>query len=659
MKNENIHKIAGTLRGLSMDMVQKANSGHPGMPMGMADVAAVLFQEFLKFNPGNPAWQDRDRFVLSGGHGSALLYALLHLYGYELSMEDLENFRQWGSKTPGHPEYRDTPGVETTTGPLGQGVANAVGMAIAESHLAARFNKKGHKIVRHRTYVMAGDGDLQEGVSHEALSLAGHLKLNRLVLLYDSNRITIDGKTDISDSTNVAQRFKSYGWKVIRADGHKIDKIRKALKKAKKSSRPVIIIFKTIIGYGSPNKQNTSSVHGSPLGEEELLLTKKNLGLPEESFYVPDEVYDITRQRKAKGEEKEKKWKHKLEHYKNAFPAKYELWENVMNKVTETEKFSHFPAGKAMATRKASGKIIDILIDQIPSLFGGSADLTPSNNTRSDKQEDYSATNRKGNYMHYGIREFAMGAIMNGMALHGGLIPYGGTFFVFSDYMRSAIRMAALMKIQTIYVFTHDSIGLGEDGPTHQPVEHLAALRAIPGLVSFRPMDANETIMGWKVALGRTEGPTALVLSRQSLPVYDRKEEIALCRGAAKGAYVITEDPDYDTILMASGSEVHLIMEAKKILNEKGIKIRVVSVPSLDLFREQDQAYRDSILPPQITRRLAIEAGVKSDWYPYVGQEGIIMGIERFGASAPASVLFKEYGITTENVVKEVLENLK
>ncbi len=659
MKNENIHKIAGTLRGLSMDMVQKANSGHPGMPMGMADVAAVLFQEFLKFNPGNPAWQDRDRFVLSGGHGSALLYALLHLYGYELSMEDLENFRQWGSKTPGHPEYRDTPGVETTTGPLGQGVANAVGMAIAESHLAARFNKKGHKIVRHRTYVMAGDGDLQEGISHEALSLAGHLKLNRLVLLYDSNRITIDGKTDISDSTNVAQRFKSYGWKVIRADGHKVDKIRKALKKAKKSSRPVIIIFKTIIGYGSPNKQNTSSVHGSPLGEEELLLTKKNLGLSEESFYVPDEVYDITRQRKAKGEEKEKKWKHKLEHYKNAFPAEYELWENVMNKVTETEKFSHFPARKAMATRKASGKIIDILIDQIPSLFGGSADLTPSNNTRSDEQEDYSATNRKGNYMHYGIREFAMGAIMNGMALHGGLIPYGGTFFVFSDYMRSAIRMAALMKIQTIYVFTHDSIGLGEDGPTHQPVEHLAALRAIPGLVSFRPMDANETIMGWKVALGRTEGPTALVLSRQSLPVYDRKEEIALCRGAAKGAYVITEDPDYDTILMASGSEVHLIMEAKKILNKKGIKIRVVSVPSLDLFREQDQAYRDSILPPQITRRLAIEAGVKSDWYPYVGQEGIIMGIERFGASAPASVLFKEYGITTEDIVKEVLENLK
>ncbi len=653
MKNHKLRLIAHTIRALSMDMVQKANSGHPGLPLGMADVAAVLFQEFLRFNPGNPQWQNRDRFVLSGGHGSAMLYALLHLYGYDLSMEDLKNFRQWESKTPGHPEYNHTPGVETTTGPLGQGVANAVGMAIAAAHLSARFNKEGYPLIAHKTYVMAGDGDLQEGISHEALSLAGHLKLKDLILLYDSNDITIDGSTSLSDSTKVKKRFESYGWKVLKTSGHDYDSIRKALKKAQKSDKPVLIVCRTVIGFGSPGKAGTSAVHGSPLGEEEVLLTKRNLGISEKEFFVPDEVYKWTEKRKKKGEKLEKQWKELYQSYTGAFPGMTKEWDATFD-MPEFSVPEAFPPGNEMATRKASGKVLEQILPAVPALFGGSADLTPSNNTLTPLHTGFSADYYQGNYLHYGVREFAMGAIMNGLALYGGVIPYGGTFFVFSDYMRPAVRMAALMQLQVVYVFTHDSVGLGEDGPTHQPVEHLAALRAIPGLVTFRPMDANETLTGWKIALQRKEGPTALVLSRQKLPVVDRNE-LNSCENAAKGAYILTEDEDFDMILMASGSEVHLLLEAKKKLNGKNIKVRVVSMPSMELFEAAGSDYRESILPAHITRRFAVEAGIAMPWYRYVGQEGKILSLEHFGASAPGDILFGEYGFTVEKIVETVI----
>ena len=656
MKNESLKQIANTVRGLSIDCVQKANSGHPGLPMGMADVSAVLFNEFLKFNPKNSNWFNRDRFVLSGGHGSALLYSLLHLYGYELSLDDLKQFRQWGSKTPGHPEYQDTPGVETTTGPLGQGLANAVGMALAEAHLASKYNKKGLKVIKHHTYTMLGDGDLQEGVSHEACSFAGHNKLDKLIALYDANDITIDGKIDLSYSEDVEKRFKAYNWHVQKIDGHDFDAIRKALKKAKKSKKPSLIICKTIIGFGSPNKQGTSHVHGSPLGVEEVKLTKENLGIPQDDFYVSEAVYELTQKKIEKGAKKEAKWDTKYATYKSEFPEEFlELSNRIKNEIPELD-IPLFEPGTKLATRSASGKVLNYLAENLPSLVGGSADLTPSNNTLAESQIPFSSKNHAGNYIHYGIREFGMGAIMNGLALHGGVIPYGGTFFVFSDYMRSAIRMAALMELQTIYVFTHDSIGLGEDGPTHQPVEHLTSLRAIPNLVSFRPMDANETIMGWKVALERKEGPTALILTRQGLPIIDRtKEGITDCQAADRGGYVLTQDEDFDTILLASGSEVSLILEAKEQLNKKGIKVRVVSMPSMELFDMQSDKFKENVLPNKVTKRVAVEAGASLSWYKYVGLEGKVIGLDRFGASAPIDVLYTKFGITADKVTEAVL----
>jgi len=655
MNNKNLQKIANTIRGLAMDGVQKANSGHPGLPMGMADVGAVLFSEFLKFNPKNPDWFNRDRFVLSGGHGSMLLYSLLHLYGYDLALNDLEDFRQWHSKTPGHPEWQDTPGVETTTGPLGQGVANAVGMALAESQLAARYNKKDHKIIKHYTYTMLGDGDLQEGISHEALAFAGHHKLGKLIALYDANNITIDGEIDLSYSEDVKKRFKSYGWQVLKVDGHDFKSIKKALKKAKKSTLPSILICKTIIGYGSPNKQGKSAAHGAPLGVEEIKLTKDILGIPQKDFYVSDEVYALTQKAIEKGRKKEDKWIEKCSIYEAEYKELYKDFIQSVKGIVPSLDIPKFNHGTSLATRSASGKTLDYLAENIPALIGGSADLSPSNNTRAKSQESYSKKNKAGKYIHYGVREFGMGAIMNGMALHGGLIPYGGTFFVFSDYMRSAIRMAALMEQRVVYVFTHDSIGLGEDGPTHQPVEHLASLRAIPNLVNFRPMDANETAIGWKIALERKTGPTALILTRQGLPIIDRKAKgITDCHAAENGGYVLTQDNDFDSILIASGSEVEIALKAKEILNKKGLKVRVVSMPSTDLFDEQSDKYRENVLPVAITKRVAVEAAASMSWYKYTGLNGKIIGLDRFGASAPIDKLYQEFGITAEKVVEAV-----
>lgn len=656
MQNDDLRLIANTVRGLSIDCVQKANSGHPGLPMGMADVGAILFSEFIKFNPKNPDWFNRDRFVLSGGHGSALLYSLLHLYGYDLTLDDLKQFRQWGSKTPGHPELQDTPGVETTTGPLGQGVANAVGMALAEAHLAAKFNRKGHKVVKHYTYSMLGDGDLQEGVSHEACSFAGHNGLDKLIVMYDANDITIDGKTNLSFSEDVSKRFKAYNWHVQKIDGHNFDAIRKALKKAKKSKKPSLIICKTIIGFGSPNKQGTSGVHGSPLGVDEVKITKEALGISQKDFYVPESVYEMTKKNLEKGTKKEAKWQTKCENYKLGFANDYADLSKTINGDLPELDIPLFESGTSLATRSASGKILDYLAANIPTLIGGSADLTPSNNTRAKSQVPFSKKNKSGNYIHYGVREFGMGAIMNGLALHGGIIPYGGTFFVFSDYMRSAIRMAALMELQSIYIFTHDSIGLGEDGPTHQPVEHLTSLRAIPNLINFRPMDANETVMGWKVALERKEGPTALILTRQKLPTIDRTAEgITDCQAADRGGYVLTQDDDFDTILIASGSEVTIALEAKELLNKKGAKVRVVSMPSTELFDMQSDKFKENVLPANITKRVAVEAGASLSWYKYVGLGGKIIGLDRFGASAPIEILYEQFGLTAKKVAEAAL----
>ena len=651
MKNEILKQVANTVRGLSMDAIQKANSGHPGLPMGMADVSAVLFSEFLNFNPKNPDWADRDRFVLSGGHGSMLLYSLLHLYGYDLSLDDIKEFRQWHSKTPGHPEVQDTVGVETTTGPLGQGIANAVGMAMAETMLAGKYNSS-KEVVNHYTYSMLGDGDLQEGVSHEACAFAGHHKLGKLIAFYDSNDITIDGSTELSFTEDTRKRFEAYHWQVLEIDGHNFDEIRAAIKEAQAdSNKPTLIITKTIIGFGSPNKQGTHDVHGAPLGAEEVVLSKENLGIPQKDFYVSDEVFEFTIGIGNKGAEKETAWNTKVEELKAKDIAMHQEFIDAINNKLPAIDYPFFEAGEKVATRSASGKILNAIAPQISTLVGGSADLTPSNNTRAGSQETYSPENRAGNYIHYGIREFGMGAIMNGMALHGGVVPYAGTFFVFSDYMRSSIRMAALMGLRVIYVFTHDSIGLGEDGPTHQPVEHLASLRAIPNLLNLRPMDANETSVAWKIALENTKGPSTLVLTRQGLPTIARNgETVAFCTEAAKGGYVLTEDKDFDLILIASGSEVEVVLEAKKILNGFNRKVRVVSMMSTDLFDAQSEEYRNEVLPPEKMMRIAVEAAASMSWYKYVGLKGEVVGIDTFGASAPINVLYKEYGITAENV---------
>lgn len=651
--------IANTIRGLSVDGVAAANSGHPGMPLGMADVCAVLWSEHMNFNPKNPKWLNRDRFILSAGHGSMLIYSLLHLYGYDLSMDDLKAFRQWGSKTPGHPENFITAGVETTTGPLGQGVANAVGFALAEASLAARYNREGSEIIDHYTYVVAGDGCLQEGISHEACSFAGHNKLGKLIMLYDSNNITIDGPTHISFTEDTRKRFEAYGWQVLEIDGHDYDQINAAIAEAKKEkSKPSIIICKTIIGFGSPNRAGTSKAHGEPFPAEEIELMKEKLGLPKDkSFFVPNEISDLRAKTQEKGENLENQWNELWENYKNKNQeAAKELENSIKGEISkEALDIPQFGSEKAIATRSASGTVLNHIAKYIPQLMGGSADLTPSNNTLPAGEESFSPENPKGRYIRYGVREHGMAAIMNGMALHGGVLPYSGTFFVFSDYMRPAMRMSALMEQQVVYVLTHDSIGLGEDGPTHQPEAHLWAYRMIPNMTVIRPMDANETAEAWKSALKNKKGPTCLVLTRQNLPVYDRAGlGWAKSEEAQKGGYVLCEDKDFEAIIIATGSEVELAVEAKAKLNEQGIKVRIVSMPSTNIFDEQPQEYKESVLPKNILKRVAVEAGVTLGWYKYVGLEGRVIGLDRFGASAPYKTLYKEFGITTDAIVEAV-----
>ena len=651
--------IANTIRGLSVDGVAAANSGHPGMPLGMADVCAVLWSEHMNFNPKNPKWLNRDRFILSAGHGSMLIYSLLHLYGYDLSMDDLKAFRQWGSKTPGHPENFVTAGVETTTGPLGQGVANAVGFALAEASLAARYNREGSEIIDHYTYVVAGDGCLQEGISHEACSFAGHNKLGKLIMLYDSNNITIDGPTHISFTEDTRKRFEAYGWQVLEIDGHDYDQINAAIAEAKKEkSKPSIIICKTIIGFGSPNRAGTSKAHGEPFPAEEIELMKEKLGLPKDkSFFVPDEISDLRAKTQEKGESLENKWNELWGNYKNKNQeAAKELENSIKGEISkEALDIPQFGSEKAIATRSASGTVLNHIAKYIPQLMGGSADLTPSNNTLPAGEESFSPENPKGRYIRYGVREHGMAAIMNGMALHGGVLPYSGTFFVFSDYMRPAMRMSALMEQQVVYVLTHDSIGLGEDGPTHQPEAHLWAYRMIPNMTVIRPMDANETAEAWKSALKNKKGPTCLVLTRQNLPVYDRAGlGWAKSEEAQKGGYVLCEDKDFEAIIIATGSEVELAVEAKAKLNEQGVKVRIVSMPSTNIFDKQPQEYKESVLPKNILKRVAVEAGVTLGWYKYVGLEGRVIGLDRFGASAPYKTLYKEFGITTDAIVEAV-----
>ncbi len=669
MKNKELKLIANTVRGLSIDAIQKANSGHPGLPMGMADVATVLFSEYLNFNPDDTHWINRDRFILSGGHGSMLLYSLLHLFGYDLSLDDIKDFRQWGSKTPGHPEYKHTPGIETTTGPLGQGLANGVGMAIAESHLSSltgyKLKPKGKKskLIDHYTYVFAGDGDMEEGISHEVCSLAGHLGLGKLIVFYDYNNITIDGKLSLSSNDNVRKRFEAYGWEVLDIDGHDYKSIKKGIDDALLiKDKPKIIITHTIIGYGSPNKAGTSGVHGSPLGLDEIKLTKENLGLPLKDFYVSKEVCKLTNTIVRKNKGVYAKWNTLYDNFVKKHKKKSRLLDEIINKEYDPGIFDwkRYDFPESIATRSASLIVLEKIFDSIPSLIGGSADLTPSNKTKTKNAVDFTKDSRKGKYIHYGIREHGMASIMNGIALYSGFIPYGGTFLVFSDYMRPAIRMAALMGIQTIFVFTHDSIGLGEDGPTHQPVEQISSLRLIPGLVNFRPMDAAETVIGWKVAVERKQGPTSLILSRQNLPVYLRKRgAFADASKAEKGGYVLTQDKNYQVILIASGSEVEIAVNAKKILNEKGIKVRVVSMPSQELFDLQTRAYQNSVLPVRFKSRIAIEAGSTATWLKYTGDNGRVIGLNHFGASAPYRELYEKYDITETHIVKTALEMIK
>ena len=659
--------LANAIRVLSMDAVQKANSGHPGAPMGMADIAEVLWRDFLKHNPTNPKWADRDRFVLSNGHGSMLIYSLLHLTGYDLSIEDLKQFRQLHSKTPGHPEYGYAPGVETTTGPLGQGITNAVGMAIVEKTLAGQFNREGHEIVDHYTYAFLGDGCLMEGISHEACSLAGTLGLGKLIAFYDDNNISIDGHVDGWFSDDTAQRFEAYGWQVIRnVDGHDAEQIKFAIENAKaEKDRPTLIICKTIIGYGSPNKSASHDCHGAPLGNEEIELTRKALNWTYAPFEIPADVY-AQWDAKAKGAEQERAWDAKFAAYEAAYP---ELAAEFKRRVSGelpanwaqesqafVEKLQANPA--AIASRKASQNAIEAYAHVLPELLGGSADLASSNLTLWSGSKPIRADhNVDGNYINYGVREFGMSAIMNGIALHGGFIPYGATFLMFYEYAHNAVRMAALMKQRSIFVYTHDSIGLGEDGPTHQPVEQTASLRYIPNLETWRPADQVESAVAWKAAIERKEGPSALIFTRQNLQQQPRNA--AQLADIARGGYILKDCAGTpDLIFIATGSEVELAVKAAEVLEAEGKKVRVVSMPSTNVFDKQDAAYREAVLPKAVTKRVAIEAQLSDFWYKYVGFEGKIVGMNSFGESAPANELFKLFGFTVENVVAKAKEIL-
>jgi len=653
-------RAINAIRFLSADAVQTANSGHPGMCMGAAPLIYTIWMRHMRFNPRDPSWPDRDRFVLSGGHGSMLIYSMLYLTGYDLTLEQIKRFRQWNSGTPGHPEYGVTPGVEVTTGPLGQGVGNAVGLAIAERHLAATFNRPGHEVVDHYTFVIASDGDLMEGISYEASSLAGHLGLGKLIVLYDDNRISIDGETSLTFTEDVLARFEAQNWHVQRVqDGNDVEAIDRAIARGKEDPRPSLIACRTHIGYGFPTIQDSAASHGAPPGEEELRGAKERLGWPTEpKFYVPEEALQHFRQAIERGERVENEWRERFESYRQEFPDLAREFERRMQRRLPEgwdERIPSFaPDPKGMATRVASGEVLNAIAGLMPELFGGSADLTPSNKTWIEGSSSFQRDSPEGRNVHYGVREHAMGAITNGLAVHGGLRPFAGTFFIFSDYMRPAIRLSAMSHYPSIWWFTHDSIGLGEDGPTHQPIEHLASLRAIPNLCVIRPADANEVAEAWRVALQRVDRPTALIFTRQRVPVIDRSR-YASAAGLSRGAYVLADLPDGagdpQIVLMASGSEVHLILEAGERLAEEGTRVRVVSFPSWDLFEEQPAEYRNSVLPPSVRARLAVEAGVSQGWRRWVGPDGQTISIEEFGKSAPYKVLFEKFGFTVENVV--------
>ncbi|MDZ5711823.1 transketolase [Jeotgalibacillus haloalkalitolerans] len=662
MFNKTDDLAINTIRTLSIDAIDKANSGHPGLPMGAAPFAYTLWTQFMNHNPKNPDWFDRDRFVLSAGHGSMLLYSLLHLSGYDLSLDEIKNFRQWGSKTPGHPEFKHTKGVEATTGPLGQGIGMAVGMAMAEKHLSAKFNRDDFNVVDHYTYTLCGDGDLMEGVSSEAASLAGHLKLDKLIVLYDSNDISLDGDLDRSFSESVKKRFESYNWQYIRVDdGNDVAEVADAIKAAKADSdRPTMIEIKTVIGFGSPNRAGTSKAHGAPLGNEESILAKKAYQWEaEEAFYVPDEVYKRFEELVVdNGAEKEKEWNEKFENYKSAYPELAQELEDAMNgKLADNwdKDLPVYEEGKSLASRASSGEVLNAISKTVPTLFGGSADLAGSNNTMMKDEADFTPETPEGRNIWFGVREFAMGTALNGMALHGGLRVYGGTFFVFSDYVRPAIRLSALMGVPVTYVFTHDSIAVGEDGPTHEPIEQLPSLRAMPGLSVIRPADGNEVAAAWKLSMEAQDHPTTLVLTRQGLPTMPGSAENAY-EGVKKGAYVLSpsEKGEADVLLLASGSEVGLAYEAQQSLREKNIDAAVVSMPSWDRFEQQSADYKQSVLPKNVKKRFALEMASPLGWERYTGDEGEVLGIDTFGASAPGGTVLEEYGFTVENVVKRV-----
>jgi transketolase len=651
-----------TLRFLAVDMVQKANSGHPGLPMGSASMAYALWDRSLKFNPRDPRWPDRDRFVLSAGHGCALQYALLHVTGYDLPLEELKRFRQWGSRTPGHPEYGKTPGIEATTGPLGQGLANGVGMAIAEVALAARFNRPGHRIVDHYTYALVSDGDLEEGISSEAGSDAGHQHLGKLIVLYADNHITIEGSTELTFTEDRMARFAAFGWHVQRVErSNDVDAVALALQNAREESgRPSLIAVRTHIGFGSPHKQDTAAAHGEALGVEEVRLTKEGMGWPvEPAFHIPKEALEHFRRAVTRGNSAQTEWKSRFKAYAQQFPELAAEFQRVIDRRLPKDWDADLPTFRAadgpMATRVASGKAIEALGPRLPEMMGGSADLGPSTHTNIDGAGNFEPENWAGRNMHFGIRENAMGAILNGMALHRGLIPYGGTFFVFTDYMRPPMRLAAMDALPVIYVFTHDSIGMGEDGPTHQPVEQLLGLRSIPGMVVLRPADANETVAAWRVAIARRQGPVALVLTRQGLPVLDLGSYPGIPAGVPLGGYILADSPAGDRpeiILIATGSEVHLALEGRDRLVAEGVKARVVSMPSTNLFASQSDDYREKIIPQGVPL-LVIEAGSPLGWRSYVGPQIAVIGIDTFGASAPGPVVMQHYGFTVENVCKQ------